>query len=49
METHGVTVRTIRILRGPNLFAYMPVLQITLDLAPMKRDRAIPFPGLSTV
>lgn len=34
METHGVTVRSIRALRGPNLYAYKPVLQIVLDIGP---------------
>lgn len=45
METHGVTVRTIRILRGPNLFAYMPVLQITLDIGPYEERPSNTFPG----
>ncbi len=45
METHGVTVRNIRILRGPNLFAYMPVLQITLDIGPYEERASNTFPG----
>jgi cyanophycin synthetase len=34
MDTHGVAIRSIRVLRGPNLYAYMPVLQITLAIGP---------------
>jgi hypothetical protein len=34
METHGVSIRVLRVLRGPNLYAYMPVLQVTLDIGP---------------
>lgn len=34
MNTQEVTVRSIRALRGPNIYAYMPVLQITLDIGP---------------
>jgi hypothetical protein len=34
METHGVTVRSMRLLHGPNLYAYGPVMQIVLDIGP---------------
>ncbi len=45
METHGVTVRRIRALRGPNLYAYMPVLQIELDIGPYEERPSDEFPG----
>jgi cyanophycin synthetase len=45
METHGVTVRNVRVLRGPNLFAYKPVLQITLDIGPYEERPSNSFPG----
>jgi cyanophycin synthetase len=45
METHGVTVRSIRVLRGPNLYAYMPVLLITIDIGPYEERPSDVFPG----
>ena len=45
METHGVTVRSIRALRGPNLHAYMPVLHIVLDIGPYEERSSATFPG----
>lgn len=45
METHGVTVRSIRVLRGPNLYAYMPVLQIVMDIGPYEELPSSSFPG----
>ncbi|MDB5081081.1 MAG: Cyanophycin synthase [Chloroflexi bacterium] len=45
METHGVLVRNIRVLRGPNLFAYKPALQITLDIGPYEERPSNSFPG----
>lgn len=45
METHGITIRSIRALRGPNLHAYMPVLQITLDIGPYEDRPSTSFPG----
>ena len=45
METHSVTVRSIRVLRGPNLYAYMPVLKITLDIGPYEERPSNSFPG----
>src|ERR671927_1257696 len=45
METHGVTVRNIRVLRGPNLFAYKPVLKIILDIGPYEERPSNSFPG----
>jgi hypothetical protein len=34
MESHGITIRSTRALRGPNLYAYMPVLHIVMDIGP---------------
>ena len=45
MESHGVTVRATRALRGPNLHAYMPVLEITLDIGPYEERSSTHFPG----
>ncbi|HEX6289627.1 MAG TPA: cyanophycin synthetase [Herpetosiphonaceae bacterium] len=45
METHGIIIRSIRALRGPNLHAYMPVLQITLDIGPYEDRPSTSFAG----
>src|SRR4051794_26284329 len=45
METHGVTVSNIRVLRGPNLYAYMPVLQLTMNIGPYEDRPSNSFPG----
>src|SRR3954453_844004 len=31
-DADTVVIRSMRALRGPNLYAYMPVLQVTLDI-----------------
>lgn len=45
MQSHGVKVRDLRVLRGPNLYAYMPVLHITLDIGPYETRPSNEFPG----
>lgn len=45
METHGVTVRSIRTLRGPNLYAYKPVLRFIVDIGPYEERPSNSFPG----
>jgi cyanophycin synthetase len=45
METHDVTVRTVRALRGPNLYAFMPVLQIEMDIGPYEERPSNTFPA----
>src|SRR5215831_13905057 len=45
METHGIAIRSVRVLRGPNLYAYMPVLQITLDIGPYEDRPSNDWPG----
>jgi cyanophycin synthetase len=45
MKTHGVVVRNTRVLCGPNLFAYMPVVQITLDVGPYEERPSNTFSG----
>jgi cyanophycin synthetase len=45
MELHGVTVRNTRFLRGPNLYAYMPVMQVTLDIGHYEELGSDSFPG----
>jgi cyanophycin synthetase len=44
-DKHGVTVRSIRALRGPNLYAYMPVLHIVMDIGPYEERPSNSFPG----
>jgi cyanophycin synthetase len=46
MESDNVVIRTMRALRGPNLYAYMPVLQVTLDIGPYEDRPSSSFPGL---
>jgi cyanophycin synthetase len=43
----GVNVRQIRVLRGPNLYAYMPVLQIVLDIGEYEDLPSNEFPGFT--
>jgi cyanophycin synthetase len=45
METHSVTVRSVRVLRGPNLYAYMPVLHAVMDIGPYEDRPSNSFPG----
>ena len=45
MNTHGVNVRKIRALRGPNLYAYMRVLHIVMDIGPYEEQPSSDFPG----
>ena len=47
MEAHGVTVRSVRALRGPNVFAYMPVLHIKLDIGTYEDRPSTAFPGFA--
>ena len=47
METHGVTVRSVRALRGLNVFAYMPVLHIVLDVGPYEDRPTTAYPGFA--
>jgi cyanophycin synthetase len=46
METHGVTLRSLRALRGPNLYAAMPVLLAELDIGPYEHRPSTAFPGI---
>lgn len=45
MDTYPVKVCRLRVLRGPNLYAYKPVLQITLDIGPYEEQPSNSFPG----
>src|SRR3954454_18626059 len=45
MDADSVVIRSIRALRGPNLHAYMPVLQVTLDIGPYEERPSSSFPG----
>ena len=41
----GVEVRGIRVLRGPNLYAYMPVLEVALAIGPYEDRPSNSLPG----
>jgi cyanophycin synthetase len=43
---HGVAIREIRVLRGPNLYAYMPVIRVVLDIGPYEDQPSNRFSGL---
>ena len=45
MPSHGVTVRRVQALRGPNLYAYKPVLRVELDIGPLETQPSSSFPG----
>lgn len=45
METQQVTVRSLRVLRGPNLYAYMPVLHAVMDIGHYDERPSNSFPG----
>ncbi|KFE60787.1 cyanophycin synthetase [Hyalangium minutum] len=45
MTAHGVTVRKIQALRGPNLYAYKTVLRVELDIGPLEERPSNSFPG----
>ncbi|MBC7814990.1 MAG: cyanophycin synthetase, partial [Burkholderiales bacterium] len=45
MDTHGVTVRSTRVLRGPNLYAYMPVIHVVMDIGEYEDRPSSSFPG----
>jgi cyanophycin synthetase len=45
MESHDIAIRAIRVLRGPNLYAYMPVLHIILDIGPYEDRPSHTWPG----
>jgi cyanophycin synthetase len=42
---HGVTVRRVQALRGPNLYAYKSVLKAILDIGPLEERPSNSFPG----
>jgi cyanophycinase len=45
MHSSDVIVRAIRMFRGPNLYAHMPVMQATLDIGPYAERSSNSFPG----
>jgi cyanophycin synthetase len=45
MDTHGVVVRSVRALRGGNLYAYMPVLHIIMEIGEYDERPSNSFPG----
>ena len=45
MDDHGVRVKQVRVLRGPNLHAFMPALEIILDIGPYETRPSDEFPG----
>jgi cyanophycin synthetase len=45
MQTHGVTVSEVRALRQHNLYAYMPVIRLKMDIGPYEERGSDSFPG----
>jgi hypothetical protein len=46
MDTHNAgSFRSIQVLRGPNLYAHMPVLHIILDIGPYENQPSSHWPG----
>src|SRR5215212_9664314 len=45
MSAADITVRSVRVLRGPNLYAYMPALHIVLDIGPYEQRPSNTFEG----
>lgn len=47
MDVHGVQVESIRALKAHNLHAYVPVLQIKLDIGPYEETSSADVPGFT--
>jgi cyanophycin synthetase len=45
MKTHGVEVRQIQALRGGNIYAYLPLLHIIMDIGAYEERPSNSFPG----
>src|SRR3954449_9010034 len=45
MGTHDAIIRSIHALRGPNLYAHMPVLEIEFDIGSYEDRPSTSFPG----
>src|SRR4051812_6391246 len=45
METHGVTIHEMRALRQHNLYAYMPVIRVKMDIGPYDDKASNEFDG----
>ncbi|HWQ12591.1 MAG TPA: cyanophycin synthetase [Roseiflexaceae bacterium] len=45
MDTDGAVIRSVRVLRGPNFFAHIPVLEVELDIGPYEERPSSAFPG----
>jgi cyanophycin synthetase len=45
MKTHGVHIRSMRALSGPNLYAYMPVIHVVIDIGPYEERPSSDFLG----
>jgi cyanophycin synthetase len=45
MASHGVRIRKVQALRGPNLYAYKMVLKAELDIGPLDERPSNTFPG----
>ena len=44
-EAYGVRLDRVRALRGPNMYAYMPVMRATIDIGPYEERPSNQFPG----
>lgn len=45
MQTDSICIRSIQALRGPNLYAYMAVLKVVMDVGPYEHRASNDFPG----
>jgi cyanophycin synthetase len=45
MDAQSVVVRATQVLRGPNIAAHMPVIQVTLDIGTYENRPSTEFPG----
>src|SRR5947209_2648810 len=45
LKRHGVTVRRLRALRGPNVYARMPVLHAVMDIGQYEHKPSCDLPG----
>src|SRR5688572_22928352 len=47
LEDYGVQLVRVRAMRGPNLYAYMPVLKATIDIGEYEDRPSTDFPGFT--
>ncbi|HSJ54302.1 MAG TPA: cyanophycin synthetase, partial [Anaerolineae bacterium] len=45
LDARSITIRNVQVLRGPNLYAYMPVIRAVMDVGPYEEWPSDEFPG----